>query len=758
MTYLPSLIKRIDDFYSLVTSFPRLKALAQNWQTAYMPDDEGDEPEGGGGQALPGDEWVGLYPNIIGVAESLSNEKNDFKYEDIAHELQLIAELYKKALEINGGYHQMQEYIKRTMANIDMMIDESEGFIGDEVRDMSDDILEEVSSDLRKRAKTPVTQQADEAAATRELKTIRDNFNRQEARQEMESQKSVYEKGKPGAETGHGIAARATPETPEKYAREVARLRQSLETETDPKTKASIEELGNTLVDLISKMKVTKEAEDAVKITPDDEGAQKRYKQATEDLERLRYQRKVLKSRLNKFLLDKDQEELQSQLVTVRNPMERKWIEEKIKLLQLRQSNDLRKRDEIKARKTLINSMGVIDDHGDFQSLNIPENEMIAFLRGIQLGETQKLTKADYDRTQSIERAKSHGKIGDVGTKLPGQRGGGLSGEKQQQPQRREQLYDIGLATFEGLVDKLGEKINTAAHVARLNVTQDKKTKLHNELKPLTETISQAIQNAGKIKKNLAKETVPAKREKLQQLWITEHQKRYEAVKQLQSRIKADVAQWADRARAGEALGKNVIWLPHFIKAKNILEKIATWKKDTGWQLDEGQQSFITEAITSINKLLNRYDLFYGGAARKRGVIPLEMSFESAAQYLRLVLFSLSKETGIFGSEVPADVKFRVPTESTRVSPTSNEEATEEEEGPNKALKQMKLSEKSMTKKRISILQQIIEEDKLLKLGQETGTNEGAVEAASADKMAEEIFNKLFDEALVENGLKTSQS
>ena len=111
MPYLPNIIKRIDNFYNLTQSLTRLKRMAVP-QYYTMPDDPEEEEEDLS-KGLPGDEWVGIYPKIISVANQLSEQADD-----ISNELQLIAELYKKALEINGGYSQVGKAISISLANM----------------------------------------------------------------------------------------------------------------------------------------------------------------------------------------------------------------------------------------------------------------------------------------------------------------------------------------------------------------------------------------------------------------------------------------------------------------------------------------------------------------------------------------------------------------------------------------------------------------------------------------------------------------
>jgi ribosomal protein L16 Arg81 hydroxylase len=50
--------------------------------------------------------------------------------------------------------------------------------------------------------------------------------------------------------------------------------------------------------------------------------------------------------------------------------------------------------------------------------------------------------------------------------------------------------------------------------------------------------------------------------------------------------------------------------------------------------------------------------------------------------------------------------------------------------------------------KRLETLAQIIEEEKIRKMAQEVGDQPGEIGEAEADKLAQDIFDKLFDEEL----------
>lgn len=587
MTYLPSLIKKIDDFYNLTKSFANLnKSAQQSWS---MPDDPEEEEE-----TTPPEEDGNLYSNIMNVANSLSNDANDHQNEDVANELVLIGELYKKALEINGGYNQLIKAISTALANIDSMIDDSDGVIGEDVRDAAEDVLEETASDLRRRSKASIGSQADETAAMNALRAVKQQFNTQEARQEMEGQKSVYEKGKPGEESGHGISARAPLETPEKYAREMKRLEDSLPSESDVAQKKDMEELGRTLARLIKQMTEVTRLQDLLKITPEDKQTQQELIAAEKYLIDLRTQRRILKTKLNEVLLKKEQLDLANQFNKTRNPEEQKWLKEKIDLLGLQLNRKiLRKRDEIQARKVKINSMGVVDEHGDFQSLTIPEEQRIALNKAIEQGKQQTISKTEYDRSLTEQRGKGQGRE-DVPNLPSDQRGGW----------RPIVQKDFSRFTFPALAKELRDRNNTAIDSARRYMTNEKEGG-KSMLKDSVKAVSDAIRK----KDNAAK---------------------YAAILNLKNKIKET---FKLQEPAFQSYRRSIKLLPIFKRIEESVYGIIPWQNDDGIWAPKNME-FIQNIISDIDKLEDQYAKYYQSKGRPAFSYDISPRFDAVLKFL----------------------------------------------------------------------------------------------------------------------------
>ena len=101
--FLPTLIKKIDDFYKL--ALEAVNFVKSGQQGFSMPDDpeEDDTARQPDNSPDSNDE----YAELIRAAQNVSDPS-------LSSELQLVAEMYKKALELGGGYNS----INRAISNI----------------------------------------------------------------------------------------------------------------------------------------------------------------------------------------------------------------------------------------------------------------------------------------------------------------------------------------------------------------------------------------------------------------------------------------------------------------------------------------------------------------------------------------------------------------------------------------------------------------------------------------------------------------
>lgn len=300
------------------------------------------------------------------------------------------------------------------------------------------------------------------------------------------------------------------------------------------------------------------------------------------------------KRKYNKSQKIQNLESFQSKLRNVSDPQEKRWLQEKIQLEQLQLSPDSKKREEITARKNLVNSLGNYDEMGNFHAFDILPEELQKLQEAIQTAESKKVLKQEYDREGTIQRSKEQGKIGPVPTRAP-QRGGGRAGEHIHQ-------FNNELATFFGLSDKLNEKVNTAIHAAKQGVTQivtSERTKAHNELKPYVDQLSKAIQKGDRRMK-------------------------YEAIKNLKDRIRAHPT----RLEGLKILEKVARLHPYFLKMKNDLLQISKWVTESGKiQITPAKIAFILDTIQYSARLHAIYNRYYPEFGKTR--LPYDATLKS---------------------------------------------------------------------------------------------------------------------------------
>jgi hypothetical protein len=435
-----------------------------------------------------------------------------------------------------------------------------------------------MASDLRERSKSPITRQMDEATAHRMLKDVQNEFLGNEAKQEMVSQKSVYEKGRPGAETGHTVAGPKYLETPDKYAKQIESLKEDLNKEQDPNNRANIVGQLSTLMQLIRQMEVVTKLSDAFKNTPEDQVAKQKLDEATEVLDKLRAQRASLQRKLSNFILRKEQQQLTSQInafpseenLPEARRKEKQWLEEKIKLLEVRMSNSLRKRDEIKSRKALINALGIIDPHGDFQPLKVSDLELMTFNRAIALGKDKILSKADYDRSRTEAMGREQKR--DYVPVAPAERGGG----------RAPLNLDYSTATFPAKLKQFRDLNNTAMADSRKYIMRPNE-KGDPTLKPFVEAISLAIRNKDK-------------------------QGQYRAVNEL----RAATANTLVKSSSLQGYIQCIRLAPHFKKVEEDLFALKGKQDENGkWNLSQKELEKVQVILEEMGRIRDFYNRFY---------------------------------------------------------------------------------------------------------------------------------------------------
>lgn len=356
MIDLSSLIKKINSFYK-DASKSYLEALGQPGYS--MPDDPEEEDDVGG---EVGD--IGLYPKIENAARQISNP-------DVLDEVLLIGELYKKALTIGGGFN----LVNKAVSNLVNMLDDED----DDEQMAVEDLMNEISKDLRARAK--FTPEGDSDQAIKALQNVKNELNARLISEDLEGDEpTAYEAGlsqyQEGAEgvfdptggvsqevgktkgRGYRIESRSYKDWVQSYENERQRYLHELE---DPKIKLSrtadhMKELVNLLEQMIVLTKAANQLEAEVQAAPTPENQEKLDK-IKQNIKEYQTRRSTLKKSLRNFELAKKEEQLNIERGSARTPQEQELAQEKIELINLMKSRFTNKGEESKWRRILINSM-----------------------------------------------------------------------------------------------------------------------------------------------------------------------------------------------------------------------------------------------------------------------------------------------------------------------------------------------------------------------------------------------------------------
>lgn len=356
MNKLDKLISKIDSFCTQALCSLLLIKKGAEPQGYYMPDDpeeENDTPE-----PMTGED-VGKYNELLHVAQQVRDP-------GLSSELILLAELYRKSIEIGGGYNS----INRSIHNIINMYLEDEE---DPQQEEIEDILNEVVSDLRKRAGGAAgLAKPDSPGAIKALKEMKDNFNSQNLQQEVydlsnydETASSTFdptggvgkeEAGK-GFGRGHSFTTRKSlKDWISHYENEIQRYADLLNSVTNVGIKDKIK----TLLDILNKLKANTVEENKLAeaySTTNDEETGTQLNKVKEENKKLKQDRTSLKQGIRNIEISRSINTLQESLNNTRNADEKDRLQQEIDLLKLVSSKDIGKTEERNWRRILLKSM-----------------------------------------------------------------------------------------------------------------------------------------------------------------------------------------------------------------------------------------------------------------------------------------------------------------------------------------------------------------------------------------------------------------
>lgn len=496
--YLPSLLKRINNFY--------LQSIAQA-ETYVSPDDEEDEIE------TP-DPELGWYPNLINASQKIMDPS-------IAEEVHLIAELYKRTLELNQGFN----FVYKAISNFINLIDED-----DEGEQRSvENLLNEVSKDLRNRMKVAGTLgKEDSPSILQALKQTKDTFDRQTIEEETSGTgygggEAVYESGEEGSglteyeetakETfdltggvggevaakkgrGYHFQTKSFKDWIKSYQSEQERLehdkkdpnlylaRTGVEARHNASVRSNIDEMINNLKLMQDQTKQAIELENQLALAPD-ESTENKLTELRVSIKDLQQRRTQLKTSLRGHHIEQKTQELENEFKEARSNTDKFLLQQKIELQQLMKSPDKGKGEELKLRRQLINAMSGGNALG--------EQTKISLMQKIQEAADKKTKSNKLYRQKAEQVAQQKGTTSVIKTRDELLEGGTRAPRK---GLGHGVIHDYKLdqVALEGLITHLTQRLATERVVVKQKVT-DKMKKAQQDpaqLKPYMDDVAKA--------------------------------------------------------------------------------------------------------------------------------------------------------------------------------------------------------------------------------------------------------------------------
>lgn len=414
---LPKLINDIEDFYQQANqAYMESKAQQQGFSMPDDPEDpEEESPQGGGGD-------TGMYDEIVEMAHRVGDP-------GLSSELLLLAEMYKRALEMGAGYGSINKAVNN-LINI-YMEEEDDEAEGSGV----EDLLNEVVRDLRNRAGGPaMLAKPDAPAIVEKLRQLKEAFNSQSLQEEVDEltnyqqddadiatetpemtaarmgQMSKEEAGK-GAGRGWHTVNTNRKDWAAGYENERLRYVDMLTEEKDPSVVSKLKNLVKVLGDLRDEVTIVNDLSSAFAAAPDTE-TEAKLALAREDMRKLRQARAVLKDSIRNYELSKNKSKAETELSRSRDPFEQFRLKQEAELYALMLSTDRGKTQERNWRRVLLKSIS---------GGNKPSTDTLnKMLEKIQESSKQRVPQAVYRKevAQKLKELKDKGEFEGLVIKL----------------------------------------------------------------------------------------------------------------------------------------------------------------------------------------------------------------------------------------------------------------------------------------------------------------------------------------------------
>src|SRR6185436_8427488 len=359
-----------------------------------------------------------LYNKVLELARVVSDP-------DIVSEALLIADMYRKALDINGGFNTVKKaignFINTQLEDVDP--DDEESPLND-----LESVLNDMHNDLSRRAKEAGGgfNKGDNPSAEKEIRAVKNQFNEQSLKDELAGRnKSTSDlsdidpeavakfdlSGGVGMEEaqskGRGYFVRNVKEPKDwiqSYENERQRYLEELPTDRDPKTA----ERKRKLITLLDQLKLltAKEAKlNAENQVAPDPATQQELANIRGQLKKAKQERIAAKAAIRQNTLTRQTDQLMKEYENVRDPLEKLRLEHELLLRKTMRSADKNKGEETKLRKQLLDFLP------HMSKTPMGQATLKNLLDKIKAAENKKIPIAEWNKQQATEIAKKMQKV-----------------------------------------------------------------------------------------------------------------------------------------------------------------------------------------------------------------------------------------------------------------------------------------------------------------------------------------------------------
>ena len=418
-----NLLQAIEEFYKRALRSYNLIRLAQSAGYS-MPD---DEEEAGTEEEL----GVDNLPHF----DELMNISHQVDDPGLAQQLSILAELYKRSIQIGGGFGT----IVRAINNLkNMYSDGRDSYI--------ESILNGMVAEMSRQARaTGGLGKPDNPRFIEQLQQLKQNIEKRDQAKQTEAEDSFQEEmNVPGAqgegeseltESGLGAGEGESVFDPtagiggdkgdkvnrgwhttgkagvyknwaEYYTNEKEAYQADLAIETNPATRKTLQELIVKVGDISAKTREAIELKNQLKVA-DDPAQQTQLDKLSTEISELLNERRNLKRRISAGQLTKEKQRLEAERNQSRDPREQKLLEKKIELQNLSLSTNVGKAAERNALQALIAAMS---------GGNFPSDQTLKAMEAKQEeAKKAQITLADYKKKYTEEIQKQFLYKGEVG-------------------------------------------------------------------------------------------------------------------------------------------------------------------------------------------------------------------------------------------------------------------------------------------------------------------------------------------------------